>query len=177
MTKDELSKYIFDTYGVSGDNPWPKYPDNIVFRHTNNKKWFGLLMSVLESRLGEDGERMLDILNVKCDPLIIGSITKEKGIYGILAGGDFEAESLLFPGIWNQIAEELNDDVIFCIPTKDIVFYTAEGNRKLRNKMLKMAADMFESNRRETPHLLFSRDVFVCSKKDRKLTVSRRYTI
>ncbi len=103
--------------------------------------------------------------------------SKEKGIYGILAGGDFEAESLLFPGIWNQIAEELNDDVIFCIPTKDIVFYTAEGNRKLRNKMLKMAADMFESNRRETPHLLFSRDVFVCSKKDRKLTVSRRYTI
>ncbi|MBQ7574519.1 MAG: MmcQ/YjbR family DNA-binding protein [Clostridia bacterium] len=81
MTKEELSKYIFDTYGVSGDNPWPKYPDNVVFRHTNNKKWFGLLMSVLESRLGEDGERMLDILNVKCDPLIIGSITKEKGIY------------------------------------------------------------------------------------------------
>ena len=81
MTKDKLNKYIFDTYGVMGDNPWPKYPDNVVFRHTNNKKWFGLLMSVLESRLGEDGERMLDILNVKCDPLIIGSITKEKGIY------------------------------------------------------------------------------------------------
>lgn len=81
MTKDELNKYIFDTYGVTGDNPWPKYPDNVVFRHTNNKKWFGLLMSVLESRLGEDGERLLDILNVKCDPLIIGSITKEKGIY------------------------------------------------------------------------------------------------
>ena len=81
MTKEELSGYIKAVYGVSGDNPWPKYADNIVYRHPNNKKWFALLMPVREDRLGRDGDRVIDILNVKCDPLMIGSITMEKGIY------------------------------------------------------------------------------------------------
>ena len=86
---------------------------------------------------------------------------KEKGIFGIIAGGSFEAESLFLSGIWREAAKDLKDDVMICVPTRDIVYYTQAGNETLCAKMLRMAEDMFEINRKETPFLLFTRDVYI----------------
>ena len=101
------------------------------------------------------------------------SESREAGIYGILAGGDFEAESLCLSDIWKQLAQEFGDDLLICVPVKDIVFFTRAGDRKRRNRMLKMADEMFEQNRKETPYLLFCRDVFLFSQEDGTLQISR----
>ncbi len=102
--------------------------------------------------------------------------SKESGIYGILAGGDFEAESLCIPSIWKELSEKLNDDLLICVPTKDIVFFTKAGDRKRIRKMLGMADQMFRQNQKESPHLLFCRDVFLYDRKNEALTVSRKYS-
>ena len=81
MNRKQLLEYISDRYSVDEEHPWEKYPDNSVFRHQNNKKWFALIMKVPKSRLGLIGNEMIDILNVKCDPIVIGSLRQERGFY------------------------------------------------------------------------------------------------
>jgi len=103
--------------------------------------------------------------------------SKEPGVFGIIAGGNFEAESICWPGIWEELAEKLNDDIIISIPTKDIVYYTKLNDKKLRNKMFKMANKMWEENQKNTPYLLFCKDIFVYSRENKKISVSADYKL
>ena len=64
--RDGLYDYIQNQYG---DNPaflWPQYPCYAVFRHNGNQKWYAVIMDVPKSKLGIDGDGVIDILNVKC---------------------------------------------------------------------------------------------------------------
>lgn len=79
MTVQEVIKHIEDKYGVLPERLWSKYPDDAVFRHADNKKWFGLIMTVPADKLGLEGCQPVDILNVKCDTLLIASYREKKG--------------------------------------------------------------------------------------------------
>lgn len=81
MTKQELEKYIAEQYGVSPDSPWIKYPEYKVFRHGGSKKWFALIMDVPAKAAGRSGEGRVDAVNLKCDPLLVGSVTKQTGVF------------------------------------------------------------------------------------------------
>lgn len=82
MTRSELERYIAEQYAVEGDFPWARYPRHEVFRHGGSKKWFALLMPVPAGKLGlPPAEAPVEILNVKCDPRLLGSLLGEPGIY------------------------------------------------------------------------------------------------
>lgn len=81
MHREELTAYIAETYAAQPDRPWARYPDHMVFRHGGNKKWFALIMTVPKARLEPGGEGVVDILNVKCDPILIGSLRTQPGFY------------------------------------------------------------------------------------------------
>ena len=81
MTRNELETFIMETYNSDADYPWLKYPNYEVFRHCNNQKWFALIMDVPKKKLGLQGEEILDVVNFKCDPLLIGSLRKEPGFF------------------------------------------------------------------------------------------------
>ncbi len=81
MTRHAWEEWISDTYGADGEHLWANYPNYTVFRHCANRKWFALLMDVPREKLGLPGGGSLDILNVKCDPIAIGSFRAEPGIY------------------------------------------------------------------------------------------------
>lgn len=67
-------------YKISGDNPWVKYPEFVVLRHPDNRKWFGLVMNISRDKLGLSGAEKIDVLNIKTDPVVIGGFIKQKGI-------------------------------------------------------------------------------------------------
>ena len=52
-----------------------------MFRHANNRKWFALVMEVSRDKLGLAGTEKLDIVNFKCDPILISSLRGETGIF------------------------------------------------------------------------------------------------
>ena len=81
MTREQLKAYIFDTYGVAEDYPWENDNTSAVFRHIENKKWFAIMMNIPAAKLGIDSEKRIDIVNVKCDNILIGSLIKESGFY------------------------------------------------------------------------------------------------
>lgn len=81
MNRQELVDYIFDAYSVEPDFPFPRDEVSCVFRHLDNRKWFALAMKVPCRTLGVAGDGTVDILNLKCDPLLIGSLRGQAGFY------------------------------------------------------------------------------------------------
>ena len=79
MNRQALIDRISDTFCVEPDYPWFNTPDAAVFRHVDSRKWFGLLMSVSPQSLRIPGDARIDILNVKCDPLLNGSLRQRPG--------------------------------------------------------------------------------------------------
>ena len=81
MNREELETYISDHYATQPDYPWADMPRAAVFRHAGNRKWFALVMEVPRDKLGIAGTEMLDIVNFKCDPILIASLRGETGIF------------------------------------------------------------------------------------------------
>lgn len=81
MNRKELAEYIAGTYGAKPEYPWLEYPNFAVFRHADNRKWFALIMDVPRAKLVPGAEGSVDAVNLKCDPIEIGSFRGEAGIY------------------------------------------------------------------------------------------------
>ena len=74
MTLQELKEHIFDTYSVEPDHPFKTDDVSCAFRHADNRKWFALTMNVPYRTLGIPRDGRVDIVNVKCDPVFVGSL-------------------------------------------------------------------------------------------------------
>lgn len=81
LNRKSFDKYITDTYGITAEYPWGEDPGHAVYRHTSNKKWFAVSMIVHKSKFGLTEDCSVDVVNLKCDPLMIGSLHREKGIF------------------------------------------------------------------------------------------------
>ena len=81
MNRKELEEYIQSNYSAEPDHPWVKYPNYVVFRHQSNKKWFALIMDVPKNKLGVQEDDILDVVNFKCNPVLLGSLLNEKGFF------------------------------------------------------------------------------------------------
>lgn len=83
MPENELMIRIMDYtrehYGVEPDFPFSNYPDIPVLRHHGTRKWFAIFMNVSRSALRLDGDEPVDIMNVKCDPILSGSLRMQEG--------------------------------------------------------------------------------------------------
>lgn len=81
MTRAELEAYIGEYYNTDPDYPWEDTPDAAVFRHRGNRKWFALIMRVKREKLGLPGPGDIDIVNLKCGPIVMGSMLPEPGFF------------------------------------------------------------------------------------------------
>lgn len=79
MTFAECASYIKTAFDVEPDRPFEGDFSSAVFRHRENKKWFALYMQVSGKLVGLPEEPQVDILNVKCDPLLCTSLSHQPG--------------------------------------------------------------------------------------------------
>lgn len=77
--RSSVLDYAREKYGSEPDYPWVKLPDYAVLRHNISRKWYGLIMNIQRSKLGLVDDSLVDILNVKCDGVMIGGFLQEAG--------------------------------------------------------------------------------------------------
>ncbi len=79
LQRERITQYMQNTYGTEAEYLWADSPDSAVFRHPASRKWYAIIMRVLPERLGLSGEQALDVMNVKCSTIMIGSLLSTKG--------------------------------------------------------------------------------------------------
>lgn len=72
--RDKVFAYMKKKYKVSPEYPWAKYDSNAVFRHSDNKKWFALVMGVEKDKLGLTGDEYVDVINLKIDDMMFRDV-------------------------------------------------------------------------------------------------------
>lgn len=78
--RNMVLKAAAERYHTEPEHLWAKYPGYEVLRHTDNKKWYAVIMDVPRNKLGLDGVEYVDILDVKADPVMADSFLHEEGI-------------------------------------------------------------------------------------------------
>ncbi len=105
MGPEELKSYVAEVYGAEAEHLWPDYPQTFIFRHRENRKWFGVVMDVERSRLGLPGEGKVFLIDLKTGPILGGSYLGQPGIVpgwhmnknhwlGVLLDGSAEERTL-----------------------------------------------------------------------------------
>ena len=79
MTRQELFTWVRQQYGTEPEYPW--HDRNAVLRHNDNNKWYGVVLEVSADKLGLPEVGIIDVLNVKSDPLLIGSLRRQDGYF------------------------------------------------------------------------------------------------
>ncbi len=79
--EERMMAYVLETYGSEPERLWAKYPDDIVFRHPASRKWYAIIMGITWNKLGIPKDTAVDVLDVKCSPLMIGSLLDEEGFF------------------------------------------------------------------------------------------------
>lgn len=77
--RNEIFQYAKERFGTEPEYLWMKFPNYAVLRNSNNSKWYAAIMDVQKLKLGLKGKEYVDILDVKCDPIMIGSLLNSKG--------------------------------------------------------------------------------------------------
>lgn len=75
---EKILKYVKENYGSEPEYLWKKFPKYAVLRNKRNSKWYGILMNIPIKKLGIESDKNIDILNIKCDPIMIGSLIDNK---------------------------------------------------------------------------------------------------
>lgn len=81
MNRKELEAYIAEIYDTYPEYLWADTPNCAVFRHSNNRKWFALVVDIPKEKLGLTNKGMIDILNVKGEPVMIDFLKNETGFF------------------------------------------------------------------------------------------------
>ena len=79
MNREDVFMWVKEQYNTEPDYPWGD--ENAVLRHKSNNKWYGVVLKVKEDRLGLPGVKEVDVLNVKSEPMLIGSLRMKKGFF------------------------------------------------------------------------------------------------
>ncbi len=81
LDRKNLDKYISESYGAAAEFPWVSAPSYAVYRHESNQKWFAVVMNIPKSKLGLESDDIVNVVNLKNDPIMIGSLQKDDGIF------------------------------------------------------------------------------------------------
>lgn len=81
MTKQEFLSYCLNTYGTSPDYPFDEDFETAVLRHSDNRKWYAIVMRVSRQKFDFDSDEVIDVVNLKLPLEMFGSFGSADGVY------------------------------------------------------------------------------------------------
>ena len=81
MTKQQFLEYCSDTYSTSPDYPFDDLLETAVLRHSDNRKWYAIVMRVSRRKFGFESDEVIDVVNLKLPTEMFGSFSAADGVY------------------------------------------------------------------------------------------------
>ena len=86
MDRQKVLDYINKKYKVQPEYPWRTSPNSAVFRHSDNNKWFALLMDIPGDKVGLNSADYVDVINLKIDDMIFRDMIIREAVSVLLDG-------------------------------------------------------------------------------------------
>lgn len=64
----ELIAFVSDAYGDKLEFLWEKFPDNAIWRRSDNKKWYAVILTVSKRKLGLGSDEKAEVLDLRLEP-------------------------------------------------------------------------------------------------------------
>ena len=123
MTRQAFFDYCLNTYGTAADYPFDEDFETAVFRHSDNRKWYAIMMRVSRRKFGLDCDEIVDVVNLKLPMEMFGSFDASDGVYPAYHMNKLHWISVLL----SDATEELIDFLVNAS-------YEATKNKKKRRK-------------------------------------------
>ena len=81
MTKLEFFEYCKENYSTEPDYPFSDDFETAVMRHTENRKWYAIVMKVSRLKFGFDSDEVIDVVNLKLPTEMFASFGPADGVY------------------------------------------------------------------------------------------------
>ena len=109
MTKKSFLEYCLNTYGTSPDYPFDEDFETAVLRHTDNRKWYAIVMRVSRRKFGLDSDEVIDVVNLKLPTEMFGSFGAADGVYPAYHMNKLHWISLLLPDAPDDVVQFLTN--------------------------------------------------------------------
>ena len=109
MTKRSFLEYCLNTYGTSPDYPFDEDFETAVLRHTDNRKWYAIVMRVSRSKFGLDSDEVIDVVNLKLPTEMFGSFGAADGVYPAYHMNKLHWISVLLPDAPDDVVQFLTN--------------------------------------------------------------------
>ena len=77
----KVIKYIKEKYGDELEFLWQKFDNNAIWRNKANQKWYGLILTVSEDKIGGSSKNEIEIIDLRYQKDKIQEIIDNKTIY------------------------------------------------------------------------------------------------
>ena len=78
---NRICELIKEKYNDLPEFIWEKYPGFVIFRNPTNNKWYGLIMNINKSKIDNESQEEIEILNLKLNKEKIIYLLNKKGFY------------------------------------------------------------------------------------------------
>ena len=78
---NRIANLIREKYKNEPEFEWETSPGNAIFRNTDSKKWYGIIMHIDKSKLEKSSSGEVEIINVKLAPDEIINLLQKQGFY------------------------------------------------------------------------------------------------
>lgn len=76
-----IIEYVNNTYGDELEFLWEKFDDNAIWRRRDNRKWYGVLLTVNKRKLGLDVDEKVEIIDLRTNTDNIDNIVDDVKIF------------------------------------------------------------------------------------------------
>lgn len=107
MKKQDFLNYCTETYGTAPDHPFEEDFVTTVLRHSDTRKWYGLIMEVSRRKFGFESDETIDVVNMKLPVEMFGSFGKEDGVHPAYHMNKLHWISVLLPDAPDDVVKFL----------------------------------------------------------------------
>ena len=109
MNKQEFFAYCKNAYGTLPDYPFDEDFETAVLRHTDTRKWYGIVMRVSRRKFGFDSDEQVDVVNLKLPLEMYGSFGVSDGVHPAYHMNKMHWISVLLPDAPEDLIMFLTD--------------------------------------------------------------------
>ena len=107
MTKQDFLNMCMCSYGTDPDYPFDEDFETAVLRHSDNRKWYAVVMNVSRRKFGLESEEVINVVNLKLPTEMFGSFGAADGVYPAYHMNKLHWISVLLPDAPEDIVQFL----------------------------------------------------------------------